>query len=512
MTTAAEAAVGRRGARLPGGGQAVRRRASPTRPSGGWSGSAWATPTPCAAPPTELLAAATPEDGEVGVLVAPMVAGNRELIAGLAPRSAVRPMTVMVGVGGILAEAVADVVVPARPDRPRVDAEEMIDDLATQALLGPFRGEPAVDRDGAGRRARRAVAPRPRPTPTIVSRRPEPADRRRRPARSPSTPWSRSGTAPMTDRHRRRRFQALFDPKGVVVAGASTHPGKFGFVSLHNILAAGYEGDVFATNREGAEVLGVASVARRSTTSPTAQADLVVRVHAGGGQPRPAAGVRAPRASRAAFLTSAGYGEAGEEGRRGRGRAGRPGRRARHPARRPERPGRGVDAGVAVRPDRGARTRRPGRIGVASQSGNFVSSFMNYAVRDRHRHQPGRVGRQRRRDVSVADYLDYYADDPETSVGLAYVEGVADGRAFFERLRVGRRAQAARPREGRRRPRAAQRAAASHTGSLATDDRVFDGVVPPGRRHPRRDRRGGVRGRGHLRHPAPARRATASSS
>jgi hypothetical protein len=28
----------------------------------------------------------------------------------------------------------------------RVDAEEMIDDLALQALLGPFRGEPAVDR------------------------------------------------------------------------------------------------------------------------------------------------------------------------------------------------------------------------------------------------------------------------------------------------------------------------------------------------------------------------------
>jgi hypothetical protein len=29
----------------------------------------------------------------------------------------------------------------------RVDAEEMIDDLALQALLGPFRGEPAVDRE-----------------------------------------------------------------------------------------------------------------------------------------------------------------------------------------------------------------------------------------------------------------------------------------------------------------------------------------------------------------------------
>ena len=48
---------------------------------------------------TELLAAATPDDGEVAVLVAPMVHGNRELIAGLAhdPQFG---MTVMLGVGG----------------------------------------------------------------------------------------------------------------------------------------------------------------------------------------------------------------------------------------------------------------------------------------------------------------------------------------------------------------------------------------------------------------------------
>ena len=92
----------------------------------------------------DLLAAAVPEDGEVGVLVAPMVRGNRELIAGLS-RDAQFGMTVMVGVGGILAEAIADVSIRVVPIE-RVDAEEMIEDLATQALLGPFRGEPAVDR------------------------------------------------------------------------------------------------------------------------------------------------------------------------------------------------------------------------------------------------------------------------------------------------------------------------------------------------------------------------------
>jgi acetyl-CoA synthetase (ADP-forming) len=94
---------------------------------------------------TELLAAATPDDGPVEVLVAPMVKGTRELIAGLADDPQFG-MTVMVGVGGILAEAVADVSIRLVPID-RVDAEDMIDDLATQSLLDEFRGEPAVDRD-----------------------------------------------------------------------------------------------------------------------------------------------------------------------------------------------------------------------------------------------------------------------------------------------------------------------------------------------------------------------------
>lgn len=92
----------------------------------------------------ELLAAATPDDGEVSVLVAPMLRGTRELIAGLSTDPQFGP-TVLLGVGGVLAEAIADVVVRLVPISP-VDAEDMIDELATQALLGPFRGEPPVDR------------------------------------------------------------------------------------------------------------------------------------------------------------------------------------------------------------------------------------------------------------------------------------------------------------------------------------------------------------------------------
>ena len=93
----------------------------------------------------DLLAAAQPEDGAVALVVAPMVRGTRELITGIHTDPQFGPV-VMVGIGGVWAEALADVAVRLVPlEGP--DGLEMLGDLRTQALLGPFRGEPAVDRD-----------------------------------------------------------------------------------------------------------------------------------------------------------------------------------------------------------------------------------------------------------------------------------------------------------------------------------------------------------------------------
>jgi acetate---CoA ligase (ADP-forming) subunit beta len=93
----------------------------------------------------DLLAAATAHDAATGVLVAPMISGTRELIAGVSTDPQFGP-TVLVGIGGVLAEAVADVAVRPAPIS-RVDAAEMLEQLRTQGLLGEFRGEPAVDRE-----------------------------------------------------------------------------------------------------------------------------------------------------------------------------------------------------------------------------------------------------------------------------------------------------------------------------------------------------------------------------
>ena len=92
-----------------------------------------------------LLAAAMPADGEVALLVAPMLRATRELIAGLHDDPQFG-RCVMVGIGGVLAEALGDVAFRLAP-LSEIDAHEMLDDLAGQALLGPVRGEPPVDRD-----------------------------------------------------------------------------------------------------------------------------------------------------------------------------------------------------------------------------------------------------------------------------------------------------------------------------------------------------------------------------
>ena len=91
-----------------------------------------------------LLAVATPDDGDVDLVVAPMVAGTRELIAGMHTDDQFG-RCVMVGIGGVLTEALADVAFRLVP-LTAADADDMLDELRSQALLGPVRSEPAVDR------------------------------------------------------------------------------------------------------------------------------------------------------------------------------------------------------------------------------------------------------------------------------------------------------------------------------------------------------------------------------
>jgi len=267
------------------------------------------------------------------------------------------------------------------------------------------------------------------------------------------------------------RLDPLFDPRGIIVAGASAHPGKFGFVTLHNILRCGYEGAVYPLSLEGGDVLG-----RRVVTSvddvPDGAADLVFVC-----TPQPAnielLEACARRGVRAAFVATAGYGEAGADG--ARAQAELVDVAARHDMVLAGPNGQGV---VSTPSSLCAQIVAPyppaGTIGIVSQSGNLVSSLLNLSI------QSG-VGVSRAVSagnaaaIGVADYLDYLATDDATAVSLAYVESVGDGRAFAD---AARRTTAQQPLvvlQGGT-TSGGKRAAASHTGSLASDERVFAGM------------------------------------
>lgn len=91
----------------------------------------------------DLLAAAVEDDGEVALLVSEMVAGHREFIAGVVHTEQFG-VALMLGLGGILAEAVGEAVFRLLPVS-EADCQDMIDDLGIPALMAPLRGEPAVD-------------------------------------------------------------------------------------------------------------------------------------------------------------------------------------------------------------------------------------------------------------------------------------------------------------------------------------------------------------------------------
>jgi acetyltransferase len=78
-----------------------------------------------------------------GLVVAPQVAG-RELILGARRDPSFGPL-VLVGLGGILAQAIDDVAVRLAPVS-AAEAETMLDELRGRRLLGPLRGQPGIDR------------------------------------------------------------------------------------------------------------------------------------------------------------------------------------------------------------------------------------------------------------------------------------------------------------------------------------------------------------------------------
>ena len=273
----------------------------------------------------------------------------------------------------------------------------------------------------------------------------------------------------MTDNH---YLATLFNPKGVVVVGASTHPGKFGFVALHNILSAGFDGPIFATNPDKPIILGIQAHAE-ILDLPQGQVDFAMICIS----PNKIIDILPQLAQigvKAAFVVSGGFKETGPEGE----------------YLEKQLVEKAVECGIQIAGPNGqglvstpvnlcSQIVSPyppeGKISIASQSGNILSALMNLS-----RHSNVGIARAistgNQAHFSVSDYLDYFCNDPETAVVVAYVEGLPNGRQFYNSLNDTASNKPVIVLRGGS-TKSGAKAAASHTGSLASDHAIFTDMV-----------------------------------
>ena len=424
---------------------------------------------------TQLLALATPEDGAVQLLIAKMIDGSRELIVGMV-HDPVFGKTAMLGLGGIFAEVIQDVVFAPMP-LDLIAAKRMIKGLKHQAILRDFRGESSVDTEALSR-ALVALSAACEAHPEIVSIDINPLIVQRNgelvavdalveiSEKVDAAIETSNNFVPQADHYR-----ALFSPRAIVVVGASSHPGKFGFVSLHNILSSNFAGQVYATNLQNEDILGIQTVSSIDDL-PLGEIDLAFFCTPASANPNLLRQC-SDRGIRAAFIASAGYREAGSQGEQAERDLVQLAAELDMLIAGPN--GQGV---VSTPVSMCAQIVGPyppkGGISVASQSGNFVSSFLNYA------RQTG-VGIARAisagnaAQISVGQYLEWFAQDAETRVSLAYIESVNDGKALESAFTAALKSKPLVVVKGGATD-AGSRAAQSHTGALASNDKIFDGL------------------------------------
>lgn len=409
------------------------------------------------------------EGQDARLLVERMVRGAREFMIGMKRDPLFGPVIVF-GVGGVFTEAHKDIALGVTPLRDR-DIEGMFAGIRASALLGDFRGMPPVDRaslTAAVRALERIAADHPAVTeidvnPLIVEG---------------ATPVAADALvildpaaglhAPVSHPHHTPDLTPLFAPRSVAVVGASNDPLKWGGSLLHNLIDGGFARPIYPVNGRGGTVAGLPAFASIAELPETPDLALVAVKAA---QVSAVVKQCGERGIPAALAVAAGFSEAGEEGAALEAELVETARNGGVTLIGPNCMGL-LSAHSRLHAVGFLELRPPaGRLSIVSQSGNIGVQLVTRAERrgigiDKY----VSVGNQA--TTSALDVLDALGDDPQTAAALVYLEGVGDGRRFFD---VARRITPKKPvvvlRGGL--TEYGVRAAASHTGAMAGAADVF---------------------------------------
>ena len=264
-----------------------------------------------------------------------------------------------------------------------------------------------------------------------------------------------------------KKFEPLFTPRSVVFLGASKDPKKWGFIILANLLEGGFPGRIFPVNPREEEILGL-KVYRNTEHIPEIP-DLAIIVV----PPRSVVPVLKECASKgvkAAVIITAGFAEIGDEGERLQ-------RAMVQIARSNGMILVGPNCNGIMNPSAKLYAQmasifpHPGPVAIVAQSGNVAFSIARRAmVRGFGCSKYISTGNEA--DLHCEDYLEYLASDPQTKVILIYVEGLRDGRRFYQMAKdVSKKKPIIVLKGGE--SSAGAKAAMSHTASLAGSSSVF---------------------------------------
>jgi acyl-CoA synthetase (NDP forming) len=266
-------------------------------------------------------------------------------------------------------------------------------------------------------------------------------------------------------------LEPLFRPRSIAVVGASANQRSQGYEFVEGLVKMGFPGPVYPVNPRLDELLGLKAYPRlEDIPGPV---DFVISAVPAAATFDLVEGAKAKGAKLVHFYTA----RFSETGRADAAEAEQELRR------------RAQDAGIRVigpncmglfypkqritfDPD---ILDGPGNIGFLSQSGSHA-----FRVAGRGRSRGLRFSKiisyGNALDLNEADFLYHFAGDADTEIIAAYIEGLRDGRRFFEALRYAAERKPVVVLKGGRTV-AGHAAAASHTASLASEQGVWKVAV-----------------------------------
>lgn len=266
----------------------------------------------------------------------------------------------------------------------------------------------------------------------------------------------------------------LFQPKSVALIGASSNSKKYGYWTAKSLIENGFEGDIHLVSRTGGEIFGHPTYP--DILSVPGDVDMAI-IAIAPNHILPVMEQCVEKGVKCAIVVSTGFGETGPEGkelerkmleiaRKGNMRVQGPNCMGTYSA------AKSMNASII--------DLAPGPMSLVLQSGNFGIDI-NFNAKSRNLGYScwATIGNQL--DMRFHDFVEYIEADDDTKVLLLYMEGLRveseeDGRKFIKAAqKTAARVPIAAIKIGR--SAAGARAAASHTGSLAGSEKVFDAAL-----------------------------------